>query len=207
MDRGLLGLLAGKRETDRGDHILRILTAHELLSARAEARELREDQETEGLLTGACILARAATKNGMRMFSGGEAVLESWSAEKITEEMAAYRALARQVDPSCKQQEAVEHLMEQLHMEPMERIRWRVLRAFSALPTEQRVRDMTEGDYLYCASQLLLDRQEALERLCPACRREAEKDCCPGCGRPVDRETGGNPNFDEGRFEELRQHG
>lgn len=207
MDRALLGLLAGRREENRGDHTLRILTAQELLSARAEARELPGDRETEGLLTGACILARAVIENGMRVFSGGEAVLKSWSAEKITEEMAAYRALARQVDPSCRQQEAVEHLMEQLRGEPMERIRWRVLRAFSALPTEQRVRDMTEGDYLYCASQLLLDRQERLDKLCPACRKTAEKECCPGCGRPLSCETGGNPNFDEKRFEELRRHG
>ena len=49
--------------------------------------------------------------------------------------------------------------MADLRETPVERIRWKVLRAFSVLPTEERAKKMTEGDYLYCAAQLLLDRE------------------------------------------------
>lgn len=207
MEPALLKLLGGKREIDRGDYTLRLLTARELLMARAEAKEMQEGEETAGLCAGACILARAVTVHGARAFSGGKMVLETWSAEKIGEEMAAYRAMADQEDPRCGQQASMEQIMAQLSAEPMERIRWRVLRAFSALPTEQRVRDMTEGDYLYCAAQMLLDQQESMERLCPSCQQAAEKHCCPGCGKPVMNETEKNPQFDLARFEELRRHG
>lgn len=207
MEQALLRLLGGKREVDRDGHTLRLLTARELLMARAEAKELGAEKETEGLYIGACMLARAVTVHGARVFSGGTMVMETWSAEKIQEEMAAYRAMAEREDPHCGRQEKMEQLMEALRQEPMERIRWRVLRAFSALPTERRVRDMTEGDYLYCAAQMLLDKQERLDRLCPSCRRKAEENTCPGCGTAIAKETEGNPQFDFARFEELRSHG
>lgn len=207
MDRALLGLLGGKREMERGGFSLRILTARELLMAREEARTLSTEPELEGLCSSACMLARAVTVEGKPVFSSGQAVLETWSAERIGEEMAAYRGLADREDPDCARKEKLEEIMEQLKREPMERVRWRVQRAFFALPTEGRVRDMTEGDYLYCAAQMLLDREAYLERLCPQCRSKAEEAFCPGCGRPMVREMEGNPNFDVSRFEELKAHG
>ncbi len=207
MESALLKLLGGKREIDRGNHTLRLLTARELLMARAEARVMLEGEETAGLCVGACILASAVMVRGAQAFSSGKMVLETWSAEKIGEEMAAYRAMANQEDPHCGQQESMEQIMAQLKAEPMERIRWRVLRAFSALPTEQRVKEMTEGDYLYCAAQILLDQQESMERLCPSCRKKAERHYCPGCGKAIINETEKNPQFDPARFEELRRHG
>ena len=34
---------------------------------------------------------------------------------------------------------------------------------------------MTDRDYLWCALNLALDREEELARLCPACRERAEE--------------------------------
>lgn len=61
---------------------------------------------------------------------------------------------------------------------------------------------MTDRDYLWCAVNLLLDDEEELARLCPACRAQAEEDRCPVCG--ADRgDTGQNPAFDLERFRAL----
>ena len=43
---------------------------------------------------------------------------------------------------------------------------------------------MTDRDYLWCALNLALDREEELARLCPACRERAEEELCPVCGAP-----------------------
>ena len=55
---------------------------------------------------------------------------------------------------------------------------------FGALPTEERAKRMTDRDYLWCALNLALDREEELARLCPACRTQAEEEPCPVCGAP-----------------------
>ena len=65
---------------------------------------------------------------------------------------------------------------------------------------------MTDRDYLLCALHLILDDEERLEQLCPACRAEAEKPHCPVCGMPVERGGSGiNPDFDRQRFERMKR--
>lgn len=62
---------------------------------------------------------------------------------------------------------------------------------------------MTDRDYLWCALNLALDREEELDRLCPRCRQRAEEDACPVCGES--RESWGhNDGFDLARFERLK---
>ena len=56
---------------------------------------------------------------------------------------------------------------------PYERLKWRVLRYAGALPSEKRAQEMTDADYLYCLVHEMLDREEAMERLCPECRTRA----------------------------------
>lgn len=79
-----------------------------------------------------------------------------------------------------------------------------MLRAFGALPTEARARQMRDRDYLWCLTHMVLDREEELERLCPSCRIQAQQGLCPGCGRPVESVEGAiNPHFDPARFAAL----
>lgn len=63
---------------------------------------------------------------------------------------------------------------------------------------------MTDRDYLWCALNLVLDREEELDRMCPGCREQAEADVCPVCG-----ESRGswdcNDGFDWMRFEKLKE--
>lgn len=65
---------------------------------------------------------------------------------------------------------------------------------------------MKARDYLWCALNLMLDREEALDRLCPQCRQRAEADRCPVCGAPAGERSGGhNAAFDEARYERLKR--
>lgn len=84
-----------------------------------------------------------------------------------------------------------------------------MLKEFHALPTEQRVRDMKDRDYLWCLVHALLDREEELERLCPECRTKAAEEHCTLCGRPAGQwgEGAVNPAFDITRFEKLKGGG
>ena len=81
-----------------------------------------------------------------------------------------------------------------------------MLRAFGALPTEARARERKGRDYLWCLVHQLLDREEELDRLCPACRAKAEERHCPVCGQSVGAwgEGAANPAFDERRYEQLK---
>lgn len=62
---------------------------------------------------------------------------------------------------------------------------------------------MTDRDYLWCALNLTLDREEELERLCPRCRELAEEDACPVCGESRSL-WGQNAGFDPERFSRLK---
>ena len=65
---------------------------------------------------------------------------------------------------------------------------------------------MTHRDYLWCAVNLVLDGEEELARLCPACRAEAEEARCPVCGAAV-ADAASNSGFDMARFRALGGEG
>lgn len=100
--------------------------------------------------------------------------------------------------------EALEAALAELETDRAERLRRRVQRAFGALPTEERVRKMTDEDYLQCALHLILDAREAADALCPDCRAAAEVPRCACCGRPLAGvQARVNPAFDPARFRAL----
>lgn len=183
---------------------LRLLTAWELLAARAEAERACDSAESLGLWQNACLLARAVTRWGRRRFASGAAVMQRWTPEQIEAQTLRYQALARRHDPHCGQPpEQTEAMMQRLRQMPESRIQWRVLRAFGVLPSEPRARRMTRGDYLYCVLHLLLDEDERLARLCPDCRRQVEEDHCPVCGKQWEAGS----SFDPARFDVLKGGG
>ena len=191
-------------ETETGGLRLVPVSAWGLLQAQAEgARLAGENGAAAGLCANACIVARAAKRpDGSAAFADGGAVLRTLSAERIEQLMRAYAdmtAPARLEGP-----DAEETLLEAMQEDAQERLRWRVLRAFGILPTEERARAMTQGELLYCAMQLMLDAQEEQEHLCPACREAARTPRCACCGAPLPEE---NAAFDEKRYEELKRDG
>lgn len=62
---------------------------------------------------------------------------------------------------------------------------------------------MTDRDYLWCALNLALDREEELEQLCPRCREQAEEEVCPVCGESR-AGWGRNDGFDMDQFRKLK---
>lgn len=82
-------------------------------------------------------------------------------------------------------------------MDEEQRLYWRVLKMFHALPTEERVRKMLDRDFLWCGLQILLDEEEELGRLCPSCQGKAQENRCLSCGVLRDGiSCGFNENFD-----------
>ena len=183
---------------------LRLLTAREVLEARRESLELEGDT---ALCSNACLLARALTWEGERVYPDGQAVLEALSPEEIETLAGAWAAFDRRENPGLTAPaDRVEDLKAALKGLPQERLKWKVLRAFGALPTEERARAMTGRDYLWCALHLLLDEEEILDRLCPACRARAEEAACPVCGgAPGEITAETNGAFDWERFQALRE--
>lgn len=203
MNGTLLSWLGGGRRTELEGFQLWLISAWELLQAKKEADRLAEGQpESAGLWLNAAILARAAKKDGERVFSGAEDVLRRVSAETVERWMKRYFALCAEENPSCCEEKRGE-LRSALEQSPYERLKWRVLRSFGVLPSEKRAREMTDGDYLYCVLQMELDEQEVLDRLCPECREESERERCILCGQPLEQV---NPAFETERYEEMK-HG
>lgn len=201
MNEELLRFLGGRRTAALDGAELWLISAHGLLQAQREAMELAKNEpEAVGLCFNACLLARAARKNGERIFRDGADVMNRMPAEKIGFWAEKYLALCAEENPPCCA-ESGSRLRELLADEPYERLKWKVLSRFGVLPSEQRARDMTDGDFLYCVAQMTLDEQEKLGRLCPSCRAEAQKRRCPVCGAEQFEENAG---FDENRFEELK---
>ena len=183
---------------------LRILTAREVLEARRESLTLEGDR---ALCANACLLARALTREGKREYPSGQEVLDRMEPEKIEALASAWAAFDRRENPGLTADaQRVEDLKAALKGLPQERLKWKVLRAFGALPTEERVRAMTGRDYLWCALHLLLDEEEVLDRLCPVCRDQVGKDCCPVCGGQTGEMAAGiNGAFDWEKFRALRE--
>lgn len=183
---------------------LGLLTAREVLEARREGLSMEGDK---ALCANACLLARALVREGERVYPSGRAVLEDLAPEEIEALAGAWAAFDRRENPGLTAPtDRVEEIKAALQSLPQERLRWKVLRAFGALPTEDRAKAMTGRDYLWCALHLLLDEEETLDRLCPTCRAQAGKDRCPVCGGEtgvVTEETNGA--FDWERFQALRE--
>ena len=204
-DAAFLKLFAGsgRRALDDGME-LRVVPASAVLQARREAMEKSaDDAQTLGLWMNACMLARAIYRDGARVFADAQALLQAVSMQKIERWAESYAALCREENPACSAEHA-QAAMQALGQEDYERLKWRVCRSFGVLPGEARARRMTDRDYLYCAAQLMLDEQEKLDAMCPACRQKAQQNLCPVCGEQIPEQNAG---FDEGRFEELKNAG
>ena len=193
---------SGRRRMANGLE-LRVVPAFAVLQARREAMDAcAEDAAALGLWMNACLLSRAVYRDGARAFLSGEAVLQAVSAETVEDWTKQYAALCREENPACSAENA-QRAAQALGEAEYERLKWRVLKSFGVLPGEARAKRMTDGDYLYCAAQMMLDAQEKLDALCPTCREKAQRARCPVCGEePAEQNAG----FDEMRFEELR-HG
>lgn len=206
-DYDWLTLSGGPRGLAQADGtVLALLTSQQVLEAKGEALDLARSGQDPALCANACLVARALRRGNDPVYPSGQAVLDDLPPAEIETLARRWAEFDRRADPGLGADPArVERLKAALARLPQERLRWRVLRAFRALPTEARTKGMTGRDYLWCALHLLLDGEEEAARLCPACRAEAEQPRCPVCGRAAGEVTRGeNPNFDLARFARLK---
>ena len=204
-------ILAGRDRISLNNGMdLRLLSALEVLQARREAAELAGEERERALCSNACLLARALehSEDHSPVFSGGREVLSGLTVEEIAALAGQWDAFRRESDPGLDlNREELENVKKKLRDDKRDRLRWRVLKQFRALPTEGRARAMKDRDYLWCLANALLDGEEELERLCPRCRSRAEEARCPACGRPTGEwgEGGGNASFDPERYERMKR--
>lgn len=203
--RALRQLLGAPRSVKAGRLRLRVLSAYEMLQAQAEA-DLTAGQNPDqyGLRLNAAVVARAARVRGRRPFHSGADVLRRYSAEEIERLAECYEALCGRGErsPACSESMRA-RLLEELAQKPYERLKWRVLRSFSVLPSSPAAREMTDADYLYCALHTVLDGREYTASLCPDCREAADLPHCPGCGAVIAGQAV-NASFDEAEFEKRK---
>ena len=198
MDELLLNFLGREREkTVRiGERTCarRLLSARETLSLRREIAQLDcAGEEERALRANAALLKRSLTEGGEAAFASAEDVENALSVGEINELVRCYALLDGAENPSSEDA-------------PYERLKWRVLRYAGALPSEKRAQEMTDADYLYCLVHEMLDREEAMERLCPECRTRAEEARCSICGAKLGETAGGgNASFDMARFIRMKE--
>ncbi|MEG0035744.1 MAG: hypothetical protein RR743_03700 [Oscillospiraceae bacterium] len=80
-------------------------------------------------------------------------------------------------------------LIERLENDPLERLKWLVLREFGVLPGSESARELSDEDFVFCGAHLVLDARRA------AAVRPLE-------GGTFD-EGGSNEDFDEECFLKL----
>ena len=78
---------------------LRLLSAFEVLQARAEARSLAGEEREMALCANACLLARAVLCHGAPKFRDGEQVLRELTAEQIGGLARLWMEFNRRVNP------------------------------------------------------------------------------------------------------------
>ena len=194
--------LPGRCPVEEGE--LRLLGVWEVAELLSEGRELAKQGGDAALCSNACLIARVLEREGRPVYPGGKAVLAAMAPEEIGALADRWGEFNRACNPSPtgREEELAAH-RRSLERSSYGRLQWWVLRAFGALPTEARARAMTDRDYLWCALNLALDREEELDRLCPDCRRRAEEEACPVCGAETGRWEHSD-GFDLARFEQLK---
>lgn len=116
------------------------------MQVRREAMELAVNEMDLPLCANACLVARALVCAGERVYTDGRAVLDGLSAEEIEALAERWAAFRREKGVGLGLGEKrLDALKASLAAQPRQRLKWRVLKTFGALPTEQRVREMTGG--------------------------------------------------------------
>ncbi|MEG2958927.1 MAG: hypothetical protein RR828_04245 [Oscillospiraceae bacterium] len=208
MQRDLGTFLTGvQREILAEDWSLRVLPIWQIWEAKREAEAMAKGGTEQAVCANACLLARCMQKGEKQYFANGTEVLLALSHKEIEQLAARYADFNRRANPGPEADKLrVEGLKSGLSAAGPARLRWRVLRSFGVLPSEERGKNMTERDYLYCALNLLLDDEEELAALCPTCRMKAEEARCPACGvLTSDTAAGKNSGFDAERYQRMKR--
>ncbi len=94
------GLLSGPERLElEGGRQLRLLSAFEVLQARAQARELAGEEREMALCANACLLAKAVMRGHEPQFRDGAQVLAELTVEEIGQLAGLWARFNREVNP------------------------------------------------------------------------------------------------------------
>lgn len=94
------GLLSGPERLELEDgRQLQLLSAFEVLQARAQARELAGEEREMALCANACLLAKAVLQDGKTRFRDGAQVLAELTVEEIGQLAGRWGKFNRQANP------------------------------------------------------------------------------------------------------------
>ena len=101
------GLLSGPERLELEDGLqLRLLSAFEVLQARAEARDLAGEEREMALCANACLLAKAVLCDGQPRFRDGAQVLAELTVEEVQRLAGLWAQFNREVNPGADVDEA-----------------------------------------------------------------------------------------------------
>lgn len=150
---------------------IRLISAYDAAVCVTRARELEKRlaaksvADSATLAHNACLTAMCLYDGFGRVFESGDEALLRLTAEELAHIVSRYAALRLgDFDIDSVTPDEMERLRQSMAQSPLNRIRWKVQKAFCRLPSDHALQRMTDGQYLYCYLNLLIDEaQDVLE--------------------------------------------
>lgn len=148
---------------------IRLISAYDAAVCLRDAKKLEKRlkseniDDSEALAHNACLASLCLYDGIGRVFESGDEALLRLTADELAQVAQSYAELRKSdLDIDSIDGADIERLREKLASSPLSRIRWKVQKAFCRLPSETAVKRMTDGQYLYCYLNLLIDEAEEI---------------------------------------------
>lgn len=143
---------------------VRLFSAYDAAMCIKEAGRLAEQLEKNGiddgyaLAEGAAICHKCLYDGLGRVFESAQEALVRLTAEEIGRVTSVYGELRHtDFDIETLSKKDFDRIKSSIESSPLERMRWKVLRALGMMPGDAAAKKMTDGQYLYCYINLLID--------------------------------------------------
>lgn len=148
---------------------IRLISAYDAALALSSAREMEKRLEKKGiddsaaLSHNACLTAMCLYDSLGRVFESGDEALLRLTADELSCIVSKYADMRhKDLDIDSIDEDEIERLRENMESSPLSRIRWKVQKALCRLPSDASLQRMTDGQYLYCYLNLLIDEAQSL---------------------------------------------
>lgn len=148
---------------------IRLISAYDAAVCVASAKELEKRlaaksvADSEALAHNACLAALCLYDSLGRVFESGDEALLRLTAEELALIVSKYADMRlNDFDIDSVSEDDMERLRQSMAASPLTRIRWKVQKALCRLPSDRSLQRMTDGQYLYCYLNLLIDEAEGL---------------------------------------------
>lgn len=148
---------------------IRLISAYDAAVCVAQSKELerrlaaKSVSDSGALAHNACLASMCLYDSFGRVFESGDEALLRLTAEELALIVSKYADMRlNDFDIDSVTPDEMERLRECMAHSPLTRIRWKVQKALCRLPSDRALQRMTDGQYLYCYLNLLIDEAEGL---------------------------------------------